>query len=102
MGGNAPICAVDHVLICMNALQTTQQGKAFYGTENAVTQIKFHLAEQPRSGLHWSDVKQEIAAWWHCARSLHELQSLDDRCLQDMGMSRSTSNFESAKPFWMA
>jgi len=70
--------------------------------ESAMTKIEFHLAEQPRSGLHWSDVKHEIADWWHSARSLHELQSLDDRCLQDMGMSRSASNFESAKPFWMA
>jgi uncharacterized protein YjiS (DUF1127 family) len=70
--------------------------------ESAMTKIKFHLAEQPRSGLQWSDVKHEIADWWHCARSLHELESLDDRCLRDMGMSRSTTNFESAKPFWMA
>jgi uncharacterized protein YjiS (DUF1127 family) len=66
-----------------------------------MTKIKFHLAEQPRSGLHWSDVKHEITAWWHSAHSLHELQSLDDRCLLDIGMSRRTANFESAKPFWM-
>ena len=70
--------------------------------EGAMTKIKFHLAEQPRSGLHWSDVKHEITAWWHSARSLHELQSLDDKCLQDMGVSRRTADFESAKPFWMA
>jgi uncharacterized protein YjiS (DUF1127 family) len=70
--------------------------------ESEMTKIKFHLAEQPRSGLHWSDVKHEIRAWWNCARSLHELQSLDDRCLRDMGMSRCTADFESAKPFWMA
>ena len=47
-----------------------------------MTKIKFHLAEQPRSGLHWSDVRHEITAWWHCACSINELQSLDDRCLQ--------------------
>jgi uncharacterized protein YjiS (DUF1127 family) len=70
--------------------------------ESAMTEIKFHLAEQPRSGLHWSDVKHEITAWWHSARSLQELHSLDDRCLQDMGMSRCTADFEAAKPFWMA
>ena len=67
-----------------------------------MTKIKFHLSEQPRSGLHWSDVKHEITAWWHCARSINELQSLDDRCLRDMGMSPCTADFESAKPFWMA
>jgi uncharacterized protein YjiS (DUF1127 family) len=70
--------------------------------ESAMTEIKFHLAEQPRSGLHWSDVKHEIAARWHCARSINELQSLDDRSLQDIGMSRCTADFEGAKPFWMA
>ena len=66
-----------------------------------MTKIKFQLAEQPRSGLHWSDAKHEITAWWHSVRSLHELQSLDDRCLRDMGMSRCIGDFKSAKPFWM-
>ena len=70
--------------------------------ESAMTKIKFYIAVQPRSGLYWSDVKHEITDWWRCACSLHELQSLDDRCLQDMGMSRCTADFESAKPFWMA
>jgi len=69
--------------------------------ESVMTKINFHLAEQPRSGLHWSNVKLEVTAWWHCARSLHELQNLDDRSLQDMGMSRRTADFEAAKPFWM-
>lgn len=66
-----------------------------------MTKIKFHIAVQPRSGLHWSDVKHEITEWWHSARSLCELQSLDDRCLRDIGMSRWTADLESAKPFWM-
>ena len=69
--------------------------------ESAMAKIKFHLAVQPRSGLHWSDVKHEITDWWHCTRSRHELQSLDDKCLQDMGMSRCITDFEAAKPFWM-
>jgi uncharacterized protein YjiS (DUF1127 family) len=30
------------------------------------------------------------------------LESLDDRCLQDIGMSRCTADFEASKPFWMA
>ena len=85
----------------MNALCVEPSGKIFSVMESAMTTIKFHLAEQPRSGLHWSDVKHEIADWWHGARSLHELQSLDDRSLQDMGMSRCNADFEAAKPFWM-
>jgi uncharacterized protein YjiS (DUF1127 family) len=102
MGRNAPICAVDHVLNWMNALEAKLWGTTFSGMESTMTKIKFHLAEQPRSGLQWSDVKHEITAWWYGACSLHELQSLDDRCLQDMGMSRRTASLESAKPFWMA
>jgi uncharacterized protein YjiS (DUF1127 family) len=66
-----------------------------------MTKINFHLAVQPRSGLHWSDVKHEITDWWHCARSRYELESLDDRCLRDMGMSRFIADFEPAKPFWI-
>jgi uncharacterized protein YjiS (DUF1127 family) len=66
-----------------------------------MTKIKFYLAERPRSGLHWSDVGREITGWLHSAHSLHELQSLDDRCLQDMGVSPCTADFEAAKPFWM-
>jgi uncharacterized protein YjiS (DUF1127 family) len=74
----------------------------FSAMESAMTKIKFHLAEQPRSGLHWSDVKHEITGWWHRDRSINELQTLDDRCLQDIGMSRWSADFENAKPFWMA
>jgi uncharacterized protein YjiS (DUF1127 family) len=67
-----------------------------------MTKIKFHLAAQPRSGLHWSDVKHEITEWWHSAESRQELQGLDDWCLRDIGISRCTAGSESAKPFWVA
>jgi len=64
--------------------------------------ISLHLAVQPHRGFRWSDAKQQITEWWHFARSRYELESLDDRSLQDMGMSRCTADFEAAKPFWMA
>jgi uncharacterized protein YjiS (DUF1127 family) len=41
-----------------------------------------------------------LVDWWHNMRSRSELESLDDRCLQDIGMSRCTADFEAAKPFW--
>jgi len=53
-------------------------------------------------GLRWSEVKQHLVEWRHCVRSRKELMSLNDRCLQDIGISRYTANFEASKPFWMA
>ena len=63
--------------------------------------ISLPLTVHSNRGLRWSDVKRQVAAWWNLARSRYDLESLDDRCLQDIGMSRCTADFESAKPFWM-
>jgi uncharacterized protein YjiS (DUF1127 family) len=63
--------------------------------------ISLHLTVQGHRGLRWSDVKRQVAEWWNLARSRYDLESLDDRCLRDIGMSRCTADFESAKPFWM-
>ena len=60
-----------------------------------------NLTVQTHSGLRWSDIKRQLTDWQHSVRSRSELQGLDDRCLQDMVMSRRTADFESAKPFWM-
>jgi uncharacterized protein YjiS (DUF1127 family) len=70
--------------------------------ESAMNTISLYLTVQPHRGLRWSDVKQQVTQWWHFARSRYELESLDDRCLQDIGMSRCTADFEASKPFWMA
>ena len=64
--------------------------------------ISLPLTVQPRYRLRWSDVKRQVVEWWYFARSRYDLESLDDRCLQDIGMSRCTADFEAAKPFWMA
>ncbi len=57
---------------------------------------------RPHRGLRWSRVKQGFVEWRHRARSRRELMSLSDRCLQDIGISRCTMDFEASKPFWMA
>jgi len=59
------------------------------------------LTVQTHSGLRWIDIKQQLADWRHNVRSRNELESLDDRCLQDIGISRGTTAFEACKPFWM-
>ncbi len=51
--------------------------------------------------LRWSRVKQNLAEWHRRARSRNELMGLSDRCLRDIGISRSAADFEASKPFWM-
>ena len=41
-----------------------------------------------------------LADWRHLARQRRHLASLDDRALQDIGLSRSDIHNELAKPFW--
>ena len=55
-----------------------------------------------RSGLRLSGAKRQLTGWWHNIRSRAELESLDDKSLQDIGLTRCSSDFEAAKPFWIA
>jgi uncharacterized protein YjiS (DUF1127 family) len=61
-----------------------------------------YLTVQTHSGLRWSDIKRQLTDRHHSIRLRSELESLDDRCLQDIGISRSTTNLEAARPFWMS
>jgi uncharacterized protein YjiS (DUF1127 family) len=102
MRGKTPTCAADHVLIGLNALKQNPR-TIFSEMEGAMNTISLHLAVQSDRNLRWNEVKrQKIREWWHFDRSRYELESLDDRCLHDIGMSRCTADFEASKPFWMA
>jgi uncharacterized protein YjiS (DUF1127 family) len=55
-----------------------------------------NLTVQTHSGLRWSDIKRQLMDWRH-------LEGLDDRSLEDIGISRGTTDLEAAKqPFWMS
>jgi len=54
-----------------------------------------NLTIQTHSGLSWNDIKRQLTDWW-------QLEGLDDRCLQDIGISRGTADLEAARPFWSA
>lgn len=69
---------------------------------NAINWDLRNLTVQTHSGLRWSDIKRQFTDWQHNIRSCSELESLDDRCLQDIGISRGTTDLEAAKPFWMS
>jgi uncharacterized protein YjiS (DUF1127 family) len=73
----------------------------FSGMEGAMNTISLHLAVHSQCNSRWNEIKRQIIEWWHCARSRHELESLDERCLHDIWMSRCTADFEASKPFWM-
>jgi uncharacterized protein YjiS (DUF1127 family) len=60
------------------------------------------LTVHPCRALRWSQLTHGFAEWRQRARSRAELAMLNDRVLQDIGMSRYTANFEASKPFWMA
>ena len=51
---------------------------------NAINWDLRNLTVQTHSGLRWSDIKRQLADW-------RQLEGLDDRCLQDIGISCATS-----------
>lgn len=55
-----------------------------------------------RRGLRWSQVKAGLAEWRRRAHSRSELINLSDADLRDIGLSRSSTDIEASKPFWMA
>jgi uncharacterized protein YjiS (DUF1127 family) len=64
--------------------------------ESAMNTINWdlrNLTVQTHSGLRWSDIKRQLTDW-------RQLEGLDDKCLQDIGISRSTADFEAARPSW--
>jgi uncharacterized protein YjiS (DUF1127 family) len=60
---------------------------------NAINRDLRNLTVQTHSGLRWSDIKRQLTDW-------RQLEGLDDRCLQDIGISRGTADFEAARPSW--
>lgn len=63
--------------------------------------LSLQFATHPHRGLRWNDVKQQLTMWWQYSCSRSELDGLSDKCLQDIGISRCSAEFEAAKPFWM-
>jgi hypothetical protein len=49
----------------------------------------------------FSEALKQVFLGGHCVAS-PDLQNLSDRCLADMGLSRSRHNFDAIKPCWLA
>lgn len=58
-----------------------------------MNEILKNLVVQTHSGLSWSDVKRQLTDW-------RQLEGLDDRCLEDIGMVCGKPDIEAAKRFW--
>ena len=67
------------------------------GELEAAMNISTHDVQRARRG----GLNQVLADWWQQLRSRHELESLDDTILRDIGLSRREERFEQSKPFWM-
>ena len=50
--------------------------------------------------LCWSQLEALFGEWWHRIVSRYELESLSERDLADMGMTRVDAFNEIQKPFW--
>jgi uncharacterized protein YjiS (DUF1127 family) len=59
---------------------------------NAMNWDLRNLTVRTHSGLRWSDIKRQLMDW-------RQFEGLDDRCLQDIGISDGTADLEAAKPF---
>jgi uncharacterized protein YjiS (DUF1127 family) len=68
-----------------------------FGEVEAAMNISTDRGECTRRG----GLNQVLTDWWQQLRSRHELDSLDDTILRDIGLSRREERFEQSKPFWM-
>jgi uncharacterized protein YjiS (DUF1127 family) len=59
------------------------------------------VSSQAHRASHWGQLNHVLSEWWQHLRSRHELESLDDSMLRDIGLSRGEAGFEASKHIWM-
>lgn len=60
--------------------------------------VRFALQVQPRP--FWPSCIKTLALWRRAMRTRQQLDTLNDRELADVGLSRTQQRVECAKPFW--
>jgi uncharacterized protein YjiS (DUF1127 family) len=55
------------------------------------------VSSQAHRASHWGQLNHVLSEWWQHLRSRHELESLDDSMLRDIGLSRGEAGFEASK-----
>ena len=77
------------------------------GIEHAVTgpleevEAAMNISTDGSQCARRGGLNQVLTDWWQQVRSRHELESLDDTILRDIGLSRREERFEQSKPFWI-
>jgi uncharacterized protein YjiS (DUF1127 family) len=59
------------------------------------------MINSDRTGPRWSRLRRDLGNWRRDVRMHHELMSLDDRMLRDIGLPRDETKFEVSKLFWL-
>jgi hypothetical protein len=80
---NRKNCACCHILLGPTAVNNNHPA----WMESAMSTINWdlrNLTVQTHSGLRWTDIKRQLSGWRH-------LEGLDDRGLEDIGISCGTS-----------
>lgn len=62
---------------------------------------RIFISDSARFGWRWGYMKHRLLQWRRRAQARHELQSLSDANLRDLGLTRRDAEREAAKPFWM-
>ena len=60
---------------------------------NAINWDLRNVTVQTHSGLRWSDIMRQLTDWRH-------LEGLDDRSLEDIGISRGAADVKAVKSMW--
>lgn len=74
-----------------------------YGTDQTCTCRRPADRSSPRDTLIWPvrRVTLKVRGWMERSRQRQALSELDDRQLQDIGLSREAAMAEARKPFWI-
>lgn len=59
----------------------------------------YHVYKVPAAPL-WNRVLKRVLRWHELARQRHELASMSDEALKDIGLSRADIQQEVERPFW--
>ena len=74
-----------------------------HSNRNSPAALHRHAAlDALADATHWAfaGIVATVAQWRHRSRDRAELASLDDRMLQDIGLTRGDAEFLANKPFW--
>jgi uncharacterized protein YjiS (DUF1127 family) len=94
-------CALDHIRGSQERAIYQRKWHCHDFLEQAMSVISLSKTATPTEPLRaWNTLASTFDQWWHRIRSRYELESLSERDLADMGMTRIDAFNEIQKPFW--